>query len=146
MSRLAARQLCFFALVSTLAACTPADKVPQSSNVTLEYAGTSQSRDIVMLTLANGTARSVYFRGNPDPVPGKLTMRCDSPGGVVAGYGQVSVDPAPKEKKIEVKPGERLHLDFWGLLPPDFNDHKHRCHIDLTLEGGTAVESPEFIP
>jgi hypothetical protein len=147
-SSLKGRLLRFYciAMVATLAACTPTDKVPLSGNISLEYAGTSQSRDAVMFTLANGTARAVSFRGTPDPAPGSLTMSCDSAGGEATGYGQGSVDPAVKDKKIEVRPGERLHLKLWTTVPSDFNNHKRRCHLSLKLEGGAVIESPEFIP
>jgi len=72
-------------------------------------------------------------------------MICDLPKETV-GYGQRAFEPALKDKIIEVKPSERLHLRLWASLPPDFKNHKSRCQLDLTLEGGTVVESREFVP
>jgi hypothetical protein len=129
----------------TLTACTPSDKVPLSGSITLEYAGTSQSVDTVIFTLTNGTTQAIHFRGSPDPAPGKLMMICDYTKESVA-YGQGAFEPALKDKIIEVKPGERLHLKLWAVLPPDFKARKSRCQLDLTLEGGTVVESREFVP
>jgi len=132
-------------LFTTLTACTPADKVPLSGSITMEYAGTSQSGDTVVFTLANGTTQAIYFRGSPDPAPGKLKMSCDLAKEAVV-YGQGAFEPALNDKIIEVKPSERLQLKMWPSLPPDFKNHKSRCHLDLTLEGGTVVESREFVP
>jgi hypothetical protein len=132
-------------LLATLTACAPADKVPLSGRITMEYAGISQSGDAVMFTLANGTARAIYFRGTPDPALGKLKMTCDLMNEAVV-YSQRVFEPALKDKIIEVKPSERLQLNLWASLPPDFNNHKSRCQLNLTLEGGTVVESPEFVP
>jgi hypothetical protein len=129
----------------TLTACSPVDKVPLSGSITMEYAGTSQSGDTVMFTLANGTTQAIHFRGSPDPAPGKLKMICGLTKETV-GYGQGAFEPALKDKIIEVKPGERLQLKLWASLPPDFKNHKSRCQLDLTLEGGTVVESREFVP
>lgn len=127
-----------------LAACAPADRIPLSGHVVLAYAGTSPSGDAVMFTLANGTNRSVYFRGNPDPL--KASMMCSSPREAEA-FVQTLFDPPGREKDIEVASGERLHLNLYLLrLPPDFKDHQHRCRLDLTLEDGAAIESSEFVP
>jgi hypothetical protein len=139
----------FFRLLSivlfTLAACTPADKVPLSGSITMEYAGTSQSGDTVLFTLANGTTRAIHFRGSPDPALGKLKMSCYSTKETMI-YSQRIFEPALKDKIIEVKPSERLQLKLWASLPPDFKNHKSRCQLNLTLEGGTVVESREFVP
>lgn len=111
----------------------------------MEYAGTQQSGDTVMFTLANGTTQAIHFRGSPDPAPGKLNMICALPKETV-GYGQRAFEPALKDKIIEIKPGERMQLNLWASLPPEFKNHKSRCQLDLTLEGGTVVESREFVP
>jgi hypothetical protein len=140
------RLFCLSSIVLfALTACTPADKVPLSGRITMEYAGTSQSGDTVMFTLANGTTQALHFRGSPDPAPGKLKMICALPKETV-GYGQRAFEPALKDKIIEIKPGERMQLNLWASLPPEFKNHKSRCQLDLTLEGGTVVESREFVP
>jgi hypothetical protein len=129
-----------------LTACTPADKVPLSGTITVEYAGSSQSGDTVMFTLANGTTRAIHFRGSPDPAPGMVRMSCELTKETTI-FVQGSVEPALRVKQIEVRPGERLHLNLWASsLPPDFKNHNSRCQLGLTLEGGTVVESSEFVP
>jgi hypothetical protein len=132
-------------VLTTLTACTPADKVPLSGRITMEYAGVSQSGDDVMFTLENGTAQAIYFRGTPDPALGKLYMSCDLIKETVV-YSQRVFEPALKDKIIEVKSGERLQLNLLASLPPDFRNHKGRCQLSLALEGGTVVESREFVP
>ena len=111
----------------------------------MEYAGVSQRGDDVMFTLENGTAHAISFRGTPDPALGKLKMSCDLIKEAVV-YSQRVFEPPLKDKIIEVKSGERLQLNLLASLPPDFQNHKGRCQLSLTLEGGAVVESPEFVP
>jgi hypothetical protein len=129
---------------SILTACKPADKIPLSGSVLLEYAGTSPSNDAVMFTLANGTNRPIYFRGNPEPL--KASMICSARREAEA-FVQTLFDPPARERNVEVASTERLHLNLYILrLPPDFKDHQHRCRLDLTLEDGTVIQSAEFVP
>jgi hypothetical protein len=131
-------------LIIILTACTPADKIPLSGSVLLEYAGTSPSHDAVMFTLANGTNRPIYFRGNPEPL--NASMICSARREAEA-FVQTLFDPPAREKDVEVASSERLHLNLYILrLPPDFKDHQHRCRLDLTLEDGAVIESAEFVP
>jgi hypothetical protein len=132
-------------ILLVLGACSPGDGTPPSGSVTLEYASTSESLDAVTFVLANGTARAVYFRGSPDPVPGTLSMSCYS-SGTASGYGQALVDPAPTEKTIEVGPNQRVRLRLWASVPSDIKTRHGTCRLNLTLEGGSVVESREFVP
>lgn len=54
-------------------------------------------------------------------------------------------DPPEREENIEVAPRERLRLNLYvAALTPGFKDSHPRCRIDLTLDDGTVVKSPEF--
>lgn len=138
-------RLACIVMFAALTACTPSDKVPLTGSITMEYVSTAQSGDAIMFTLANGTSQPISFRGSPDPALGKLTMSCDIAKETVI-YSQRVFEPALKDKIIEVKPTERLHLEFLTSLPPDFRNHKTKCQLALTLEGGVVVESREFVP
>ena len=130
-------------LVGVLTACKPVDRVPLSGNINLEYVNTSHSRDGVAFTLANGTNRSIYFRGDPDPV--NVNMQCIK-SNTADGFFHGLSDPPPDQSDIEVVPGERLHLNFYVELQPDFEDPQRHCRLELTLEDGRVITSPEFTP
>ena len=133
-------------LVAALMACAPADKVPMSGNIAMEYVDAVPPNGGVSFSLANGTSGAIHLLGNPDPAPSKLLMTCSLPTNEAIAYGQGSFDPPEKFKIIEVRPGERLHLHLWTILPTDFKSGKSRCQLELNLEGGGVVESREFVP
>ena len=131
-------------VIIVLSACTPADRVPLSGNITLDYVSTSQSGDVVVFTLANGSPRSIYFRGNPEPR--RATMTCSTSNESEA-FIQGIADPPGREENIEVAPSERLRLNLYvAALTPGFKDRRPRCRLSLTLEDGTVVDSREFTP
>jgi hypothetical protein len=131
-------------VISVLSACTPSDSVPLSGSVSLEYVGTSHSDGAVDFALANGSSRSIYFRGNPEPRG--ATMSCIRPEDA-EGFMQAIADPPATEETVKVSPGRRLRTSLFVIrLPPDFKNGHRRCRLRLTLENGTVVESPEFTP
>lgn len=130
-------------VIGVVTGCKPIDRAPLSGNITLEYVSTSHSRDGVAFTLANGTNRSIYFRGDPDPL--KVDMQCFGPK-YAEGFLHGLADPPPDESDIEVVSGERLHFNFYVELPPDFEDTQRHCRLELTLKDGRVITSPEFTP
>ena len=129
-------------MIIVLPACTPADRVPLSGGITLEYVSTSHSGDVVVFTLANGAPRPIYFLGNPAPREARMT--CSTPGEALA-FIQGIADPPGREENIAVAPGERQRLDLYVVaFPPDFKSRYPRCRLGLTLEDGMVVESIEF--
>jgi hypothetical protein len=81
-----------------------------------------------MFTLANGTTQSIFYRGAPDPALGKVKMTCDFANEAVA-YSQRVFEPALEDKVIEVKSGERLHLNLSASLPLDLKHHNSKCQL-----------------
>jgi len=138
-------QMCAYWTLLVLAACSATDKAPPSGNVTLEYAGISESLDAVTVLLANDTTQAIYFRGNPDPITGSLSMSCVTRE-AATGYSQGSTDPMPTVKRVTVGPTQRVRVRLWASLPPDFKNGKSSCRLKMTLEGGTVVRSREFVP
>src|SRR5205085_8235554 len=86
-------------VVALTVACKPVDKIPLSGNITLEYVSISRAGDDVAFTLANGTSRSVYFRGDPEPL--NVYMTC-STANYSTAFGHGLYDPPPDESDIKV--------------------------------------------
>ena len=103
-------------VISVLSACTPSDSVPLSGSVSLEYVGTSHSDGAVDFALANGSSRSIYFRGNPEPRG--ATMSCIRPE-EAAGFMQAIADPPATEETVKVSPGIRLRTSLFVIRLPD---------------------------
>jgi hypothetical protein len=132
-------------LTVVLTACTPplpTEKVPLTGNVTLMYAGPSASFEAAAFTLANGTSRSIYFSGIPDPREWGIT--CTNSHSAV-GYGPGFIDPPPREEYIEVASGEGVRFDIYHV-EADIKKSDGTCRLDLTLADGTVIQSPEFTP
>jgi hypothetical protein len=74
-----------------------------------------------------------------------VALLCES-GGEGNAYNQAAFEPPPRYRSIEVKPGERMHLNQWAGLPSNFKAVKQACRIQLELEDGKWIESREFVP
>ena len=136
---------CIIWLLLVLAACSASDNIPPSGNAALKYVATLESLEGVKVILENGTTQSIYYRGNPDPAPGSLTMVCSSTAGATA-FSQGWSENMRTLKRIEIEPRQRVQLTLWAWLPPDLKSRKPKCRLRLTLDGGTVLESRDFVP
>jgi len=129
-------------LIVALTACTPrGETVALTGTITVTYAGTPSDFSAAF-DLANGTRRSIYFRGIPDPREWHIS--CSSSEGAT-GFSQALLDPPPTEEVIEVASGRGLRFDV-HFLGGDLKNTQGSCQLKLTLIDGTVVESPEFTP
>ena len=135
---------CIIWLLLVLAACSANDNVSPSGHAALKYVATLESLEGVKVLLENGTAQPIYFRGNPDPAPGSLTMVCSSKERA-DGFSQGWSENMRTLKRIEVEPYHRVQMTLWAPLPPDLKSRKPNCRLRLTLDSGTVLESREFV-
>jgi hypothetical protein len=137
---------CTLWMLLGLAACGASDEVsPPSGSAALKYVATLESLEGVKVVLENGTARPIYFRGDPDPAPGSLTMVCSSRDGA-DGFSQGLSENMRALERIEVAPHQRVQMTLWVPLPVNFKSGRRNCRLRLTLDSGTVLESREFIP
>jgi hypothetical protein len=130
-------------LIVVLTACTPStEKVPLTGTITLKYAGTTRSYDGAVFALANGTGRSIFFRGIPEPRQWDIRCYRSNESEV---FSSSLIDPPPKETDIELASGEGLRFNLY-FVASDLKNTKGTCRLNLTLKDKTNIESAEFAP
>ena len=129
-------------LIVALTACTPStEKVPLTGTITLKYAGTTPSDDGTVFTLANGTGRSIYLQGIPEPRDWYISCRTAPNESEVFSSGLL--DPPPKETDIELHSGEGLRFTLY-VMSSEFRTSHATCQLNLSLVDGTVIQSAEF--
>jgi len=135
--------LAAFVFALSLAACKP--NVPLTGQVTLEYSRTR--KDDTVFVLANGSSQRIRFDGisplfsDIELTAYSVTCHSDKKSEVTTAFAPLMV--RPREKVIEVSPGEKVRLTiFNGFLSEFKGDH---CQLDLWPKEGSAIKSNEFV-
>lgn len=124
-------------------------KVPPSGSIAVTYDGMSASS--VFLAVENHSTQAIFIRNEGDKVwPGYSTTTCKTFD--ADGWSEQS-DPMEIAdglwySTIKVAAGGRIRLNVPTELPNQFKDgHRYvRCRVRLRLEGGTYIESYDFVP
>jgi hypothetical protein len=141
-----------------LVACKPAEKVPLTGRVSVEYVGRSEDDEFqsnYLFNLANGSSGPVTFRGwssmlaDSEPSPDATSSRCSTAiGPFSSGRTVYTLRPgASPPESVEVSSGERIRLTVHASVFREFRIYKDcRCVLRLHLEDGSILESEEFKP
>jgi len=126
-----------------LASCGPSDlpmeKIPLTGEVKLEYS--SRAGNALVLNLDNGASEELVLWGGREDrmvLPQGLSTACTSLSGSGDSFGASIID-GPNWELIRVPSGNRLSL---SISAHDFENG--RCEVQLQLENGTSIDSPQF--
>jgi hypothetical protein len=126
----------------TLVACKPAEAPLPSGHISLVYVGILGSN--VEFRLENGSSKTIRFRGlytRPEGAdPWDTQMVCRAANGTT-GYNHPIAVVVGEPASVKVSAGKQMRL-----LISTAGDKGAHCHLRLTLEDRTIVESSEFAP
>ena len=140
-----------FAVGATLMLCSCKPAVPLAGEVTLEHLGPSGSSRIFLLK--NGSPRGVAFRGFSPMLSDVEPLRYDLTCQLASNEAATSFAPmsdyayslfAPREKTIDVVPGEQLRVSIFNDFFERFRGK--RCRFSLWFEDGSEAKTSEFVP